>query len=88
MGTLGPNCHSVRVGPLVLGFSYETVVTFFHPDTGWVVSQNVWSSATGRHINLLTGDVVPVGDRLPHEEFWTQLAYILDRIRVTEETSA
>lgn len=46
-----PHATRVTVGSLVLVFSYSTVVAFYHPETGWVASVNVWSATTGKHLN-------------------------------------
>jgi len=41
----------VIIGNLTLFFSYETVVAFDSPFSGFVISKNVWSTTTGRHLN-------------------------------------
>jgi len=56
----------VIIGDLELYFSYETLVAFQSPETGLVVSENVWSTTTGRHLN----EIHPNKDiRIPYEEF-------------------
>jgi hypothetical protein len=71
------NFHWVRVGSLTLYFPYRTVVAFDDGPTGTVVSENVWSVTTGRHLNELDG-----GDkksRVPHDEFVKKLSESLER---------
>lgn len=52
---------------LTLLFSYETCVAFYHPLSGWVVSENIWSATTGKHLNQNTPVVAK--DRIPYERF-------------------
>ena len=60
----------VNIGELTFLFSYETCVAFRTPATGWVVSQNIWSVNTGRHLNLHTPSDI---ERLPYKEFAQRL---------------
>lgn len=60
------NFNMVEVGNLDLYFSYETVVAFRSPKTGLVISENVWSSTTGKHLNWINPDK---DRRVKHEEF-------------------
>lgn len=66
---LSANCNEVRIGDLSLYFSYETCVGFYHGSTGTVLSENVWSSTTGKHLNNF-GDK---SRRIPNAEFETKL---------------
>lgn len=66
-----PNYSVVTVGDLVLTFSYETVIAFYHPSTGWAVSENRWGPTTGKHLNYCPGRK---SDRLPRAEFENRLA--------------
>lgn len=74
--------HRVDVGPITLYFSYETCVAF-HVDGGVLtISENVWSSTTGRHLSELDG-----GDkagRISYEEFERKLAEVVARIKVED----
>lgn len=45
-----PNFTEVRVGPVDLYFSYRTIVAFSAPGFGRVISENVWSQTTGKHL--------------------------------------
>jgi hypothetical protein len=77
--TAGQSAHAtrVRVGPLLLIFSFETVVAFHHPETGWVACKNVWSKTTGRHLN----QEVPEGTvRYEPHEFEARLETVLSQL--------
>lgn len=66
---LGPHFHKVRIGNTLLWFSYETCVAF-HGEDGMVISENVWSKTTGKHLNYLSTDQ---SVRVPHTEFEARL---------------
>jgi hypothetical protein len=71
--TLGANCHIVRIGDLLILFSYETAVAF-NRGGDWIASENIWSNTTGKHI----AKVVPKGDkRYPYPAFADSLANTL-----------
>lgn len=56
----------VEVGEIRLWYSYETIVAFAAPGYGKVVSENIWSKTTGKHLNWID----PYKDsRTPNEEF-------------------
>lgn len=61
-----PTAHSLQLGQLDLHFSYETVVAFEAPGLGLIVSENIWSATTGKHINAIAGKDYP---RFPRREF-------------------
>lgn len=63
---IGSNFTIVRVMDATFYFSYETCVAFDTPEGEQVVSENVWSQTTGKHLNWIN----PVKEkRVPHEEF-------------------
>lgn len=67
-----PNFTEVSVNGLTLWFSYKTIVAF--QTTGSiVVSENVWSQTTGKHLNHLCDK----RDRVPRAEFNQRLAEAL-----------
>lgn len=45
-----PNFTEVTIGDVTLWFSYKTVIAFHSPATGFVVSENLWSNTTGKHL--------------------------------------
>jgi len=49
-----PNFSIVRVGDLSLAFSYQTVIGFARRGS-WILSENLWSNTTGKHLNYLGG---------------------------------
>ena len=64
----------VSVGNLTLNFSYNTVIAFNSPFSGFVISENVWSMTTGRHLNEIHPDK---SLRIPNKEFMQKLAETL-----------
>lgn len=75
-----PAANNITIGNLVLVFSYETCVAYHSPSEGWVVSENVWSKTTGKHIN----QEVPQGaPRISHDEFTARLREAMKRIEVS-----
>ena len=46
--------------------SYQTIVAFYHPKTGLVCCENVWSQTTGKHLNQI---MINKKDRTPHAKF-------------------
>jgi hypothetical protein len=66
-----PNLTLVSIGTLGLYFSYETVVAFRDAGEGLVVSENVWSATTGRHLTDIDGGLKK--ERLDHEQFEDRL---------------
>lgn len=77
------NETTLYIGELTIWFSYSTIVGFAYPGRGRVVSKNVWSVTTGKHLTHIDG-----GDkdsRLEHEEFKRQLREVLDMKFLTVE---
>ncbi len=69
-----PTQHTVSIGDLDLHFSYETVVAFETMGLGLIVSENMWSATTGKHINAIAGANYP---RFPREKFEKMLKEVL-----------
>jgi hypothetical protein len=61
-----PNFSCLQFGTLILWFSYRTVIAFRTPETGEVISQNLWGPTTGSHLNYISSDHAV---RKPREEF-------------------
>lgn len=72
-----PTQHTVSIGDLDLYFSYETVVAFETTGLGLIVSENIWSPTTGKHINVIAGKNYP---RSPREKFEEMLKEVLTPI--------
>ncbi len=66
------NLTRIRAGKITYYVSYKTVVAFETRDDGLIVSRNVWSNTTGKHLNHI--DSGNKKDRLPREEFKRRLA--------------
>ena len=62
-----PNMAVVVIGELTLWFSYKTVIAAKAPGFGRIVSENYWSSTTGKHLNSIDGG--NKNDRLKSDEF-------------------
>lgn len=79
--SMNDNLTRIYVGDLVLWFSYETIVAFREPGQPRVVSENVWSNTTGRHLNAIdNGDK---RNRVPHDVFQQKLEDLMNRVEVT-----
>lgn len=59
------NFHMVTINDLDLYFSYETVVAFQRRYKPLIVSENVWTRTTGKHLNWISHK----DNRIPHEDF-------------------
>ena len=66
-----PSLIFVTVGPIELAFSYETVIAF-DAGEGWVMSENIWSTTTGKHINEVSR-----GPRIDRADFEQRLEDML-----------
>jgi hypothetical protein len=78
---IASNVTSVDLGPYTFYFSYETCVAAFIPGMGLVVSQNVWSVTTGKHLSIIDGGGKDdKAKRRPHDAFMA----ILNGIKVGE----
>lgn len=70
----------VSIGELDLYFSYETVIAFSYPGIGLVVSENCWSTTTGKHLNAINPNKKI---RKPREQFERMLNETLYRMNLT-----
>lgn len=72
----GAHTTAIKIGTLVLFFSYQTVIAF--EELGHVrrVSKNYWSTTTGKHLNWLMKNKA---ERLDSETFDKELAEILTK---------
>lgn len=67
----GLNTMEVKIGSLTLYYSYETIVAFRDYDLGLVVSTNIWSTTTGKHLSWIDGGNKK--NRLDHNDFVEKL---------------
>lgn len=70
--TLDPNFTNVEIGELDLFFSYTTLVAI-RSKYGWLISENMWSRTTAKHMNKY----LPEHERTEHELWNTRVAIIL-----------
>lgn len=74
------NFTEVRIGSLTLWFSYETVIAFHTPATGYQVRENNWGPTTGKHINYVLEQAGQSKSAcLPAETFTGALDKVLPR---------
>ena len=74
-GNYGAHSLAVEIGGLRLYFSYDTVVAFTAPEKPDLrISENVWGTTTGKHLNRIHPDK---SIRIPHEQFERELAEVL-----------
>lgn len=71
----------VSIGNMDLYLSYETIVAFRTTKTGLVISENNWSTTTGKHLNAINPDKKI---RLPREAFEKKLAEMLALYKLVE----
>lgn len=62
----GAHCLVADAGPVRVWYSYQTPIAFQVAGRPIVVSENVWSVTTGRHLNEICPDK---SGRVPHDEF-------------------
>lgn len=64
----------VRIGTVLVAFSYATPIAFLGDDDQWVIRANDWSNTTGRHMAWLessnASDLAPT--RFP-SDWWLDM---------------
>ena len=80
MGNGQSNNTQVILPGLTLYFSYSTVIAFYTPETGRVVSENIWSTTTGKHINNLKDGAARVKvNRAEFEDMLSKISVTVSR---------
>ncbi len=79
-GNYGAHTLQVSIGTVVLYFSYKTLIAFRTPETGLVVSENVWSRTTGKHLNWIDGGNKE--DRKGRSEFETMWQTVAEKFEM------
>jgi hypothetical protein len=74
-GNIDYNSPFIKFGGLKLYYSYQTVIAFKTPNTGLVICENVWSRATGMHLNKIDRDK---SKRVDFDTFRVQLENVLN----------
>lgn len=72
--------HTLRfdIGGFTLWYSYKTLVAFEVPGHPRVVSENVWTLTTGKHLNMIDGGNKK--NRVDHETFKRLCSELLDPV--------
>ncbi|MFA5149071.1 MAG: hypothetical protein WC491_08120 [Candidatus Omnitrophota bacterium] len=73
-----PNTQLVTIGDLEIFFSYSTPVAY-RTSSEFIISENAWSTTTGRHLNIIHPDKTR---RVPREVFEQKLADIAASIGI------
>ena len=74
-----PTANVVHLRTTSLLFSDETIVAYrTQRSNGWVVSENIWSQTTGKHITQETR--VAKEDRISHEAWKIGLYKVLESL--------
>jgi hypothetical protein len=72
-----PNAIAVGFGALTIYYSYRTAVAFWEDGKGFTLSENLWGTTTGKHLNEISRGA----ERLPRDEFLKRLEAALERAR-------
>jgi hypothetical protein len=78
---ISSNFHRLYIGEAVIWFSYEAIIGFSLPSVGTIISTNVWSTTTGKHLNMISRTL----PRVKNEEFNRLVAEHLDQLGKPEE---
>lgn len=65
--------HTLRIDTanLTLWYSYKTIIAYQDAQDGLVVSENAWTTTTGKHLNWIDGGNKK--SRKPHADFEAML---------------
>jgi len=77
----GAHAIKIDMGIFELYYSYQTIVAFYDPEFGLVVSENCWKTTTGKHLNAIEPNKKL---RLARTEFEKQLQLMLD-LRINKQ---
>jgi len=79
LGTVNKNV--ISLGELIIWFSYNTPVGFYHPSTGHenIVRKNEWSNTTGKLLNIINPDKK---SRIDGQLFITKLNKLLEKFNL------
>lgn len=73
----GAHSRSVELANITLYYSYETIVAYRDTTDGLIVSENCWSTTTGKHLNWIDGGNKK--SRKPRAEFEAMLSAACER---------
>ena len=78
----GAHCLFVRVpGVISLWYSYQTIIAFTFRGERYV-TQNIWGSTTGKHLNMIDGG--NRNERLDRNTFITKLDEVMKEVGAIE----
>lgn len=75
------NFKAVKIGGITLYYSYDTIIGFSTPNTDLCVTENIWGTTTGRHLNMISDKK----GRIPRKEFLEKLDNIILDVNVLGE---
>jgi hypothetical protein len=55
-GNYGAHTLYIVIGPLTIWFSYKTAIAFQVDGNDRVIHKNIWSTTTGKHLNMIDYD--------------------------------
>lgn len=73
----GVNTLQFIMPGITIYFSYQTVVAYYTPEDGRVVSENIWGPTTGKHLNWIEPNH---SVRLSRDVFEAKLEATMSRI--------
>lgn len=73
----------LKIGDIMIHFSYETPIQYYTPETGIVTTENVWGPTTGRHLNAISNPQ----DRIPWKEFQDRITQDLGQLQITRQNN-
>jgi hypothetical protein len=76
----GNKAKGVQINSTRFYFSYNTVIAFYNPIDGLVISENCFSNTTGKHLNCIDADK---SLRLKRDNFERELNNLLFKLNVT-----
>lgn len=62
----GAHTLKVWLPNITIWYSYHTVVAFRTAKHGFVISENIWGTTTGKHLNWINPNK---GDRVPYDQY-------------------
>jgi hypothetical protein len=81
LNSISSNFTKLSIGDFQFWFSYETCIAFTHPKLGFLISENIWSNTTGKHLNQLEPDKK---QRLKYLDFKEHLDIFLESFYSTK----
>lgn len=74
--SVNANAHNISIGQLIIYFSYQSPVGFYHPETGALCLDNFMGRVTARHLNRINPET---DDRMGIDQFGRNLEKYLKK---------